>query len=99
MHGGDGGVVANSSSCSNRSATTSQRVVLIRLTFGKQCFSACCAIGHLPGSPDLHGTKGNVHGTVIGRPVAAAAAVPQRELRGRLRQLFPLYDENSATMK
>ena len=42
-----------------------------------QRFSTCTAIGHLPGSPDLHGTRGYVRWTDLGRPVAAAAAVPQ----------------------
>ena len=77
--------------------------VLIRLTLDTcvqpRSTTGIRVIGHLPGSPDLQGTRGNVHWTGIGRPVAAAAAVPQRELRGRLRQLLPLYDENSATMK
>ena len=50
-----------------------------------QRFSTCTAIGHLPGSPDLHGTKGNVRRTGLGRPVAVAAAVPQRDVRGGTR--------------
>ena len=37
-------------------------------------FSTCTAIGHLPGSPDLHGTKGIVR-----------SAVPQRDVRGGTR--------------
>ena len=36
------------------------RAVLMRLTFGNAAFLTCTAIGHLPGPPGLHGTKGNV---------------------------------------
>ena len=50
-----------------------------------RCSSTCTAIGHLPGSPDLHGTRGNVRWTGLGRPVAAAAAALQRDVRGGTR--------------
>ena len=50
-----------------------------------QRWTTCTAIGHPPGSPDLHGTKGNVRWTGLGRPVAVAAAVPQRDVRGGTR--------------
>ena len=54
--------------------------VLIRLTLGTTwSFSACVTIGHLPGSPDLHGTRGYVRWTDLGRPVAVAAAVPEQD--------------------
>ena len=74
--------------------------VLIRLTLGTcRVRKTCTSIGHLPGSPDLHGTRGNVRRTGLGRPEAVAAAVPQREVRGGLRRLLPLCDGHSATMK
>ena len=54
--------------------------VLIRLTLGPTwSFSACVTIGRLPGSPDLHGTRGYVRWTDLGRPVAVAAAVPEQD--------------------
>ena len=55
--------------------------VLIRLT-SDTCVqprprTGIRVIGHLPGSPDLHGTGGYVRWTDLGRPVAVAAAVAQ----------------------
>ena len=50
-----------------------------------RCSTTCIAIGHLPGSPDLHGTRGNVCWTGFGRPVATAAAALQRDVRGGTR--------------
>ena len=38
-------------------------------------------IDHLAGSPDLHVTRGYVRRTGIGRPVVAAAGIPQQEVR------------------
>ena len=48
-------------------------------------WTTCTAIGHPLGSPDPHGTKGNVRRTGLGRPVAVAAAAPQRDVRGGTR--------------
>ena len=55
--------------------------VLIRLTLGTGVVlvSLPPTIGHLPGSPDLHGTRGYVRWTDFGRPVAVAAAVPEQD--------------------
>ena len=59
--------------------------VLIRLTLDTcvqpRLRTGIRVIGHLPGSPDLHGTRGYVRWTGVGRPVAAAAAVSQHEVR------------------
>ena len=54
--------------------------VLMRLTLGPTWrSSAYVSIGRLPGSPDLHGTRGYVRRTDLGRPVAVAAAVPEQD--------------------
>ena len=69
-------------------AATGQRgqlaAVLMRLTLDTSLVVLVsllerCVIGHLPGSPDLHGTRGYVRWTDLGRPVAVAAAVPEQD--------------------
>ena len=59
--------------------------VLIRLTLDT-CVqprprTGIRVIDHLAGSPDLHVTRGYVRRTGIGRPVVAAAGIPQQEVR------------------
>ena len=78
----DGGALAKRTAAVSATGPRGQSAaVLMRLILDTcvqpRCTTGIRVIGHLPGSPDLHGTRSYVRRTDLGRPVAAAAAVPQ----------------------